>query len=98
MYREQNTGLIKFLLSELKPKGKILTPFNIIAAVTILASAVILFIRFSQGLGSVVHPDQDRPRAVGRRWRNYVPGAAGHIKAPATKRLAGGLRRRYSVG
>ena len=68
MYREQHTSLIKFWLSELKPKGKILTPFNIIAAVTILAAAVILFFRFSKGLGSVVHPDQDRPWGL---WINF---------------------------
>ncbi len=68
MYREQNTSLFKFWLSELKPKGKILTPFNIIAAVTILAAAVILFFRFSKGLGTVVHPDQDRPWGL---WINF---------------------------
>ena len=68
MYREQHTSLFKFWLSELKPKGKILTPFNIIAAVTIIAAAVILFFRFSRGLGSVVHPDQDRPWGL---WINF---------------------------
>jgi len=68
MYREQNTSLFKFLISELKPKGKILTPFNIIAALTILAAAVILFFRFSKGLGTVVHPDQDRPWGL---WINF---------------------------
>ncbi len=68
MYREPNTSLFKFWLSELKPKGKILTPFNIIAALTILAAAVILFFRFSKGLGTVVHPDQDRPWGL---WINF---------------------------
>jgi Ni/Fe-hydrogenase subunit HybB-like protein len=68
MYREQNTGFIKFLTSELKPKGKILTPFNIISGITILAAIIILVIRFANGLGSVVHPDQDRPWGL---WINF---------------------------
>ncbi|MGW8317183.1 MAG: hypothetical protein ACWGNV_16420, partial [Bacteroidales bacterium] len=68
MYRDSHSSLFKFWLSELKPKGKILTPFNIIAAVTILAAAVILFLRFSKGLGTVVHPDQDRPWGL---WINF---------------------------
>ena len=29
MNRDQNTGLIKFFAGELKPKGRILTPFNV---------------------------------------------------------------------
>lgn len=68
MYREQHTSFFKFLLREQKPKGKILTPFNIIAALTIVAAAVILFFRFSKGLGSVVHPDQERPWGL---WINF---------------------------
>ena len=51
MYRDQNTSIIKFWLSELKPKGKILTPFNIISAITIVAAIIILVIRFKNGLG-----------------------------------------------
>jgi Ni/Fe-hydrogenase subunit HybB-like protein len=68
MYREQNTGFIKFIAGELKPKGKILTPFNIIACITIVAAIIILVIRFTNGLGSVVHPDQDRPWGL---WINF---------------------------
>jgi len=68
MYRDQNTSIIKFWLSELKPKGKILTPFNIISAITIVAAIIILVIRFKNGLGSVVHPDQDRPWGL---WINF---------------------------
>ncbi len=68
MYRDKNTGFIKFITAELKPKGKILTPFNIISGITILAAIIILFIRFTQGLGSVVHPDQDRPWGL---WINF---------------------------
>jgi Ni/Fe-hydrogenase subunit HybB-like protein len=68
MYRTQNTGFIKFIAGELKPKGKILTPFNIISGITILAAIIILVIRFTNGLGSVVHPDQDRPWGL---WINF---------------------------
>ena len=68
MYRDPNTSIIKFWLNELKPKGKILTPFNIISAITIIAAIIILVIRFTNGLGSVVHPDQDRPWGL---WINF---------------------------
>ncbi|MEN8227580.1 MAG: NrfD/PsrC family molybdoenzyme membrane anchor subunit [Bacteroidota bacterium] len=68
MYRDKKTGYIKFIAGELKPKGKILTPFNIISGITILAAIIILVIRFKDGLGSVVHADQDRPWGL---WINF---------------------------
>jgi Ni/Fe-hydrogenase subunit HybB-like protein len=68
MNREQNTGFIRFIFSELKPKGKILTPFNVISLLTILIAIVILVIRFKNGLGSVVHASQDRPWGL---WINF---------------------------
>ncbi len=61
MNKAQNTGFFKFFLQELKPKGKIITPFNVIAAITILAAVVILFFRFKNGLGSVSDASQERP-------------------------------------
>ena len=64
MNRAQNTSLMKFMMGELKPKGKILTPFNIIAGITIVAAAVILVIRFSQGLASVTNLDQQFPWGI----------------------------------
>jgi Ni/Fe-hydrogenase subunit HybB-like protein len=51
----------KFLLSELKPKGKIFTPFNIISVPIILAGLVIIVIRFWKGIGSVTNLTQDIP-------------------------------------
>jgi Ni/Fe-hydrogenase subunit HybB-like protein len=51
----------RFLLSELKPKGKILTPFNIIAAIIIGVGAVLIVIRFAFGLSSVTNLSQDFP-------------------------------------
>ena len=46
-------GMWKFLLGELKPKGKIFTPFNIISIPIILAGVIIIVIRFWKGLGAV---------------------------------------------
>jgi len=68
MNREQNTGFIPFITRELKPAGKILTPFNVISGITILAAIVILVIRFTNGLGSVTHAAQDRPWGL---WINF---------------------------
>jgi Ni/Fe-hydrogenase subunit HybB-like protein len=51
----------RFLLEELKPKGSLLTVFNLVSVPIILAAAVILYFRFTQGLGSVTHLTQDVP-------------------------------------
>ena len=55
---------IKFMLSELKPKGKIITPFNVIAAIILIVGAVLLVIRFTQGLGSVTNLSQEYPWGI----------------------------------
>jgi Ni/Fe-hydrogenase subunit HybB-like protein len=52
---------LRFLLQELKPKGKLLTPFNIITLPIILLGLVLTVIRFTQGLGSVTNLDQQFP-------------------------------------
>jgi len=52
---------IKFFLHELKPRGKWLTPFNIISIPIILIGLVILYFRFTQGLGSVTNLSQQFP-------------------------------------
>jgi Ni/Fe-hydrogenase subunit HybB-like protein len=51
----------KFLLSELKPKGKILTPFNIISLPIMLLGFGIIVFRFWKGLGSVTNLTQEVP-------------------------------------
>lgn len=51
----------RFLLSEMKPKGKILTPFNIISLPIMLTGLVLIVIRFWKGLGSVTNLTQDVP-------------------------------------
>jgi Ni/Fe-hydrogenase subunit HybB-like protein len=55
------TGIIKFLLRELKPKGKLLTPFNIISLPVMLLGLGIIVIRFWKGLGSVTNLTQEVP-------------------------------------
>ncbi len=54
-------SIVKFLISELKPKGKIFTPFNIISAPVILLGIILIVIRFWKGLGSVTNLTQDVP-------------------------------------
>lgn len=51
----------KFLLRELKPKGKIFTPFNIISVPVILLGLVLIVIRFWKGIGSVTNLSQEVP-------------------------------------
>jgi len=51
----------KFFLSELKPKGELLTPFNIISMPVILAGIVLIVIRFWKGIGSITNLTQEVP-------------------------------------
>jgi len=51
----------KFLLSELKPKGKIFTPFNIISVPIVILGLVLIVIRFWKGIGSITNLTQDVP-------------------------------------
>jgi Ni/Fe-hydrogenase subunit HybB-like protein len=61
-YINQNSNSIgSFLLSELKPKGKILTPFNIISLPIIILGIILIIIRFQKGLGSITNLTQDTP-------------------------------------
>jgi len=58
---QENQSTWKFLMSELKPKGKWLTPFNIISIPIILIGLVLIVIRFWKGLGSVTNLTQEVP-------------------------------------
>jgi len=51
----------KFYLGELKPRGKWLTPFNIISIPVILLGLVLIVIRFWKGIGSITNLSQDVP-------------------------------------
>lgn len=54
-------GFWAFLLRELKPKGKILTPFNVVTLILMAMTAVILVARFGWGLGAVTNLNQQFP-------------------------------------
>ena len=58
-----------FMRSELKPKGKILTPFNLISAPIILLGGVLILYRFFMGLGSVVHGSSEYPWGI---WIGFI--------------------------
>jgi len=54
-------GLLAFVGRELRPKGKVLTPFNVISLAIMAAGAAILVVRFARGLGSVTNLSQEFP-------------------------------------
>jgi Ni/Fe-hydrogenase subunit HybB-like protein len=54
-------SLWKFIAGELKPRGKFLTPFNIISIPVMIAGLIIIVIRFWKGLGEVTNLTQEVP-------------------------------------
>jgi len=52
---------VRFLVAEARPKGPVVTPFNVITAVIMLTTAVLLVIRFAFGLGSITNLSQSVP-------------------------------------
>jgi Ni/Fe-hydrogenase subunit HybB-like protein len=60
-FRQVARETIRFVLSELKPKGKMLTPFNLITGVIILSGLVMIAFRFAYGLGAVSNLSQNYP-------------------------------------
>jgi Ni/Fe-hydrogenase subunit HybB-like protein len=55
---------IRFLTSEMKPKGKFLTPFNMISIPIILVGLVLIVIRFIYGIGAITNLDQQTPWGI----------------------------------
>ena len=51
----------KFFISELKPKGKWLTPFNLISIPVIIVGVIIIVVRFWKGIGAVTNLSQEVP-------------------------------------
>lgn len=51
----------QFIRNELKPKGKWLTPFNIISLPLMLLGLALIVIRFCKGIGSVTNLSQEIP-------------------------------------
>lgn len=60
---KDNNGesIIKFILKELKPKGKFFTPFNMISLPVMLTGAVLIVYRFIYGIGSITNLTQEVP-------------------------------------
>jgi Ni/Fe-hydrogenase subunit HybB-like protein len=54
----------RFLASEMKPKGKIVTPFNVITGTIIVVGIALIAIRFYTGLGAVTNLSQDYPWGI----------------------------------
>ena len=65
----------KFLLWEIKPKGKWLTPFNIISIPIMILGVVIIAFRFWKGIGAVSNVSQDIPWGLWKGF-NVVTGVA----------------------
>jgi Ni/Fe-hydrogenase subunit HybB-like protein len=57
----QSESTWRFLMKELKPRGKWFTWFNVISIPVILAGIVIIVIRFAKGIGSVTNLTQEVP-------------------------------------
>lgn len=51
----------RFLISELRPRGKWLTPFNIISLPIMILGLVLIVIRFVNGIGAVTNLTQETP-------------------------------------
>jgi len=51
----------KFLISELKPKGKFFTPFNVISLPIMILGLALIVIRFIYGIGSITNLTQETP-------------------------------------
>lgn len=52
---------VGFLIHEMKPKGKVITPFNVVTGLIMLVGFLLLVIRFTRGLGSITNLDQRFP-------------------------------------
>ena len=57
-------GFLRFLAQELKPRGKVLTPFNVVTGIIILVGIAIIAVRFARGLGAVTNLSQAYPWGI----------------------------------
>jgi Ni/Fe-hydrogenase subunit HybB-like protein len=73
--RAELRRVLHFLRSEFKPKGPVLTPFNVITGAIMLLAAGILVVRFAFGLGSVTNLSQDFPWGIWKGF-NVITGVA----------------------
>ena len=61
---KEKKSVLKFIISELKPKGKLLTPFNIISFPIILVGIGLIILRYWSGLGTVTNLTQEVPWGI----------------------------------
>jgi len=54
-------SILTFLAGELKPRGKAMTPFNIISIPIMILGLIIIIVRFWKGLGAVTNLTQEVP-------------------------------------
>lgn len=64
-----------FLREQLRPRGPLLTPFNVVSALLVATAAVILVARFAFGLGAVTNLSQEFPWGIWKGF-NVVAGVA----------------------
>ncbi len=56
-----DSPLVKFLAGQLRPRGEIITPFNMISIPIITLGIVLIVIRFAKGIGAVTNLTQEVP-------------------------------------
>lgn len=59
--KQERKSRLKFLLGELKPKGKMFTWFNVISLPIMILGLVLIIIRFWKGIGSITNLTQEVP-------------------------------------
>lgn len=73
--KDDRKSVWKFLAEELKPKGKLFTPFNLITIPVIILGIILIIIRFTSGLGAVTNLTQEVPWGLWKGF-NVVTGVA----------------------
>ncbi len=68
-------SVMAFVRDQARPRGPLLTPFNIITIALMFTAAVILIVRFAYGLGSVTNLSQEFPWGIWKGF-NVVAGVA----------------------
>lgn len=58
------TQAAAFMLRELKPRGRLFTPFNVISAPIMVLGACLVIYRLVMGLGAVTHPSDEFPWGI----------------------------------
>lgn len=73
--KKEKKSVWRFLVNELKPRGKWLTPFNIISIPVIVAGLAIIVFRFIHGIGAVSNVSQEIPWGLWKGF-NVITGVA----------------------